>query len=402
MFKKIIYASIVSLLLSVNAHAFSVVWTTSFNGTTNNFDAYTSVARDSSNNVFAAGISSAGAQNLNALLTKYNSSGVQQWTTSYNSTVGKDELYNGVTVDNSGNVIAVGAQLAANNRFDGLMRKYNTSGSLVCMSTYDDISSNHDLFFGVAVDSSNNIWVAGLDRGVNGLLLEYNSSCSLLRTITYDSVAHSTEKFASIAIDTNSNVYVAGFESRPDINQNANALLIKYSSTGTVIWISSYNSNADNFDAFNGVALDTSSNVIAVGVEERNDLLLFEGAPDSQRENFLVQKYNSNGLLVKTTSYNSAGTNSDIAYGVATDASSNIYVIGTENRPDLNHSLDVRLIKFNSSLTSRTDTTSYSSVSNNPEAGYGIVLDGSSNILVVGFEFKTGRATDAWIRKYGP
>lgn len=406
MFKKIIYASLVSLLLSVNAHAFSVVWTTSLNGTTNNYDAYTSVARDSSNNIFAAGISSSGANNLNAILTKYNSAGVLQWTTSYNMTGTRAELYNGVTVDNSGNVIAVGAQLAVNERFDGLLRKYNTSGALVCSSTYDDIVSNHDVFFGVAVDTSNNIWVAGLDRGINGLLLEYNSSCSLLRTITYDSVAHATEKFAGVVVDSNSNVYVAGQESRPDINQGTNALVVKYNSTGTLVWISSYNSNADNYEAFNGVALDSMTNVIAVGVEVRPDLGLYS----VQNENFLIQKYTSGGLLLKTTSYHSSSTsttptsdiNSEIAYGVATDASSNIYVIGTENRVDNNHAMDVRLFKFNPTLSTRTDTAFYSSLANTPESGYGICLDSALNIIIVGFEYRTGRLTDAWIRKYSP
>lgn len=312
MFKKLV--TIVTFFVTfyaAQAHAFTAVWSTSYNGTTNNYDSYSGVARDSSDNVYAVGASSNGVNNIDGLLSKYNSAGLLQLTTTYDSGLRVNNFFNAVTVDAADNIVVVGTERlsTASLRMGAVVRKYNPSGTLLFHSTYN--STTNAGFDAVDVDTNSNVWAVGMVDNNKALIQKYNSSGLLLFTTYYknalnESVFSSIQRFRGVVVDTSGFVYSAGFQvvadtvSFPGTNSNVKylleaGLLQKRDSAGNLIWSTIYQDLRLNDNHFNAIAIDTGGNiVVAGGINKTGEAL-----------NFLVNKYDINGLLLQTTSYNS-------------------------------------------------------------------------------------------------
>jgi len=131
------------------------------------------VATDSSGNVYVTGDTYGGLDgNTNAgyndlFVVKYNSSGTKQWTKQLGTS--STDLANGVATDSSGNVYVTGytyGGLDGNTNageYDLFVVKYNSSGTKQWtkqLGTY-----GHELAYGVATDSSGNVYVAGYTYG---------------------------------------------------------------------------------------------------------------------------------------------------------------------------------------------------------------------------------------------
>lgn len=114
-----------------------------------------------------------------------------------------------------------------------------------------------------------------------------------------------------IAVDGAGNVYVAGFK---DNATNTDFLVIKYNSSGDTVWTRTYNSG-DSASAIN-VAADHAGNVYATGTTK------------SGTWDYVTIKYDRDGNeeWASPAIYNSLSQ--DGAWGVAPDASGNVYVGG--------------------------------------------------------------------------
>jgi hypothetical protein len=145
-----------------------------------------------------------------------------------------------------------------------------------------------------------------------------------------------------VATDSSGNVYVAGFiDSLPDL------FVVKYNSSGAEQWTQQLVSSGD--DRARGVATDSSGNVYVAGYTKGG----LDGNSNSGGSDVFVVKYNSSGTKQWTQQLGT--TEWDIAYGVATDSSANVYVTGyTDGGLDGNSNaggIDLFLVKYNSSGT---------------------------------------------------
>lgn len=87
------------------------------------------------------------------------------------------------------------------------------------------------------------------------------------------------------------------------------------------------------------------------------------------------------------------GNGTDIAYGITTDSSDNIYITGIwDNGPDL----DAFIVKYNSSGAIQWQRTLDGG--NGNDYGYGVATDSSNNIYVTG-RWHNGSDYDAFITK---
>jgi len=328
-------------------------WNTFLGGSGN--DVGFGIAVDTSGNVYVAGQSLAtwgspvrpftGSGYNDAFAAKLNNNGVLQWNTFLGGS--KDDLGRGITVDTSGNVYVTGWSYATwgspvrpftgSGYTDAFAAKLNNSGVLQ-WSTFLGGSGN-DYSYGIAVDTSGNVYVAGYSYATwgvpirpfaggtdDGFAAKLNGS-GTLQWNTFLGGSGWDEGYG-IALDTSGNVYVTGESEatwgvpiRP-IGGSRDAFAAKLSVSGVLQWNTFLGSSLDDYGY--GIALDTSGNVYVTGKS-----LATWGSPVrpyTGNYDAFAAKLNGSGAL----QWNSflGGSNVDYGWGIAVDTSGNVYVAG--------------------------------------------------------------------------
>jgi hypothetical protein len=151
---------------------------------------------------------------------------------------------------------------------------------------------------GMAIDSSNNIYLTGND-GTNTYFMKLNSSGN---AITWQRKINFYWQPSSIAVDSSGNVF--GVSSQAGYK----GWLGKWNSSGTLQWQRQF-SPASGAHGLTGVQVDSSGNVYVTGYSNSGDRVF--------------AKYNTSGAIQWQKSTNSANTM------LVIDSSDNIYVVGT-------------------------------------------------------------------------
>ena len=204
-------------------------------------------------------------------------------------------------------------------------------------------------------------------------------------SISSRQLARSSNDYAyGVATDSSGNVYVAG-GTNGGLDGNTNAgntdlFVVKYNSSGTKQWTRQLGSSSR--DSANGVATDSSGNVYVTGMTNGG----LDGCKNAGIEDLFVVKYNSSGTKQWTNQLGSSSR--DSANDVATDSSGNIYVTGTTYwELDGNTSAgkaDLFVVKYNSSGTKQW--TKQNGTDRYDEAR-GVATDSSGNVYVVGYTY---------------
>ena len=249
------------------------LWTTRFDSGTNDF-AYR-VAVDSAGNIYAAGTNGPlGNGNKNAVLVKYNSAGVKQWSKIF----GTDQLdeCNGIAVDKNNNILLVGTTWgpfagpdpSATSR-DAWLAKLNAAGTFVWTKQLDSIDADIDYGNAVAVDSNGNVVVGGLTqgrfkttsaRGSKAWLAKYTTAGNLSWIEEYAPVGREPD-IRGLAVDGTGRITTTG---RSDWGHPADgAYVAKFGRAGALLWDSFITSG--DWDSAHAAAVDRSGNAYVAG-----------------------------------------------------------------------------------------------------------------------------------------
>ena len=277
-------------------------WGSTTFGGTNSDRAYGGVAVDGSGNVYTTGAFSGtvdfgagnvtAAGNFDVFVTKLNSSGVHQWTTTFGGT--SIAFGFGVAVDGSGNVHVTGyfdgtvdfsaGDVASAGDYDAFVTKLNSSGSHQWTTTFG--GTGDDFGESVAVDGSGNVHVGGYFEGTvnfgagnvtsagnqDVFVTKLNSSGVHQWTTTLGGTG--TELAREVAVDGPGNVHVTGlFNGTVDFGAgdvtsagNSDVFVTKLNSSGAHQWTTTFGGTSYDFGW--GVAVDGSSNVYSTGYFE--------------------------------------------------------------------------------------------------------------------------------------
>lgn len=116
------------------------------------------------------------------------------------------------------------------------------------------------------------------------------------------------------AIDVNGNVYVTGFTYN-SVTQ-ADITTIKYSDTGTELWVQTFNGTGNKNDRATGISFDSNGNIYVCGFTTNTN----------NNTDFVLIKYNDNGVQQWIKTYDNNGN--DKANSIVIDNSNNIYLTG--------------------------------------------------------------------------
>jgi hypothetical protein len=192
-----------------------------------------SIAVDSFGNVYVCGqIQIPAAGTAYFILAKYNTSGTFQWQKRLGSNRGNG---NGVAIDSSGNPYFCGSGDIGGTDDECLIAKYDESGAVTWQrilgeATYDQTASD------IVLDSYGNVYISGFYylsvSGSEGIIAKYNTSGTIqwqrrLSGYTYVSVY-------GITVDSSGNIYACGLADSS--GSDSSLLLVKYNAYGTLLW----------------------------------------------------------------------------------------------------------------------------------------------------------------------
>jgi beta propeller repeat protein len=311
-----------------------------------------------------------------AFVTKINPSGT---TLSYSTYLGGSSwsIGYGIAVDKSGHAYVTGAtasgvtdfpttpgafQEHSQGNWDAFVTKLNDLGTGLSYSTYLG-GQDWDYGYGIALDTSGNAYVTGATASTTttgfpitpGAYLEsyqggpadvfvakINASGSDLDYLTYLGGTAGEYGYGT-AVDGSGNAYVTGWtlsENFPVTNNafqkslagSADAFVAEISASGDVLLYSTYLGGAEGGglgDVGRGIAVDTSGNAYIVG--ETNSLNFPTTVDAFQRDggysgDAFFTKISATGNLVYSTYL--GGVDTDAGYGIAIDGSRNVYLVG--------------------------------------------------------------------------
>ena len=242
---------------------------------------------------------------------------------------------------------------------DGFIVKLDTAGAALAYASYFG-GSGADVVQAVAVDGSGNVYVTGstqstdfptvkpLQIGIVGstdaFIAKFNLSTPAIVYSTYLG-GSSADLATAIAVDASQNVYIAGYTYSSDFpTQNAlqsknagnsDAFVVELNAAGTSLLFSTYFGGA-GIDKVFGMALDGAGSVYVTGSTLSNDFPTTLNAAQitnaGQGDAFVFKLGLGGSSLVYSTLL--GGTGADQGNAIALDSSTNVYITGFTQSSD--------------------------------------------------------------------
>jgi uncharacterized delta-60 repeat protein len=241
---------------------------------------FNDVALDNDENIYVLGQDFA-----DILFLKYNSDGDLLWDQQNMPFEGNGF---GITLDSSDNIYLTGY-----TNLMAFLLKYDSARNLISSMTRVWRGGDADIGYDIAFKSSGDIYITGTSVNLDTdnydcFLLSYNSSGYLLCNITSGGVDYDYAQ--SIALDNSGNLIVVG-GSRVDANSSTNLWLQKLNASGSLMWSRTW--GGDESEGGSGVVVDAANNIYATGVTYSYGV---------NGSDILLLKYDSSGTLLWNTS----------------------------------------------------------------------------------------------------
>jgi hypothetical protein len=395
-------ATATGLVTACSSNSLGVGWTVE-DGAASDNAAGKAIAVDSSGNVYVTGYTDKALDGqtllgtLDFFITKYNASGTRLWTVEDGAS-GANAGSAAITVDSSGNVYVAGS---TNTAIDGqtlhggvdlYITKYNSSGTRQ-WTVEDGATGALTAGYGIALDSLANVYVTGsTTKAIDGQTLlgsqdffitKYNSSGTRQWTIE-DGAATDTAYARGIAVDTSGNVYVTGSTTKAIDGQtllgSQDFFITKYNSSGTRQWTVEDGAANDTASGY-GIAVDALGIAYVTGYTSQ----AIDGQTLYGSQDFFITKYNTSGTRQWTVE-DGAANDAASGYGIAVDASANVYATGATSKAIDGQTLhgvrDIFITKYNTNGTRQW--TMEDGTANDTATGNGIAVDASGNAYTTG------------------
>ncbi len=166
-------------------------WVQRYNGPGNGADGAVALAVDRSGNVYVTGDSYGSGTNADYATIQYNASGIQQWLARYNGPANNADAATSLAIDTSGNVYVTGYSYGIGGSADYATIKYSATGGQAWVMRYNGPANGQDQAYSIGLDASGNVYVTGSSAGSGSnysdvATLRYSNRSSVFPPVAYE------------------------------------------------------------------------------------------------------------------------------------------------------------------------------------------------------------------------
>jgi len=358
------------------------IWYKSHNGQSNSYDFLNSLFVDDLGNAHITGSSQNSGSGEDCVTIKYDSSGNLMWINTYDYGVNRNDNGKVIKVDKNGNTYVYGQSSFTSEENDFILIKYDAAGIQKWVRKYSGFNINN-IPSDMELDNSGNIYVTGTsmswETGWDFVTIKYTANGDSTWTRRYD-YNGLPDCATSLAIDSTGNIYILGYSYNYS-QTNTALLLIKYDSTGTLMWNKTYQNNNSVYNDYGyDISIYRNNNIYVVGYT-------CNGLDLGTNRDFLTIRYKPNGDTSWVRKYNGPGNNLDRTHALTIDRSCNVFVTGESYGYGSNS--DYFTISYDT-LGNTIWSSRYNGSANGEDNAQFIALDNEQNIIVTGSAFETG------------
>jgi hypothetical protein len=254
--------------------------------------------------------------------------------------------------------------------------KYDSSGNQIWVARYNGPGNYFDDARAIGLDSAGNVYVTGGSTGATGNLdyatIKYSPSGSQLWVARYSGTGSGDDAATGLVVDSSGNVIVTGYSLSASTGYDY--ATIKYDTLGNELWVATYD-NQNGTDKAAAIALDPVGNVYVTGASDT--------VGTNTNSDYATIMYNSNGTQVWVARYDGPAHSGDSAVAIALDSSGNVHVTGTTDGAYGLSSSDYATLRY-SPAGILTRELRYNGPSSGNDFARAMVVDQNGTVYVTG------------------
>ncbi len=293
----------------------------------------------------------------------------------------QEALYkNNITKTANNFIYTTGASLNASGNYDIIVTKHNNANVEQWTQTWSNAAYDGlDMAADLTIDSNGDIIVVGTTQlsltNYDAVVVKYSSAGALLWSQTFNGSVSGPDGFVTV-LASGTDIYCGGSVLN-NVLQQHDALAVKYNGSGTQQWSHIYNSTNNLRDGHNRIAMNGGNVLFYGGVQTAANPITWTMVR--------LELNGSTGAQVSANLSNNASATFTQITDIDIDAQDNIYVTGHVNTAQ---GKDLKVVKLVSMAVSWTFT--YNGPANLDDEANCIDVSGSF-VYVAGYTASTGK-----------
>lgn len=379
----------------------NLIWNRTFAGANNSGDFIQGLSIDNGNNIIFTGTKDhpgGGSYPAVPYLIKYNTNGDSLWSKTFASTSNHGHSY-GCQTDQFNNIYYGGHWGTSTPLVNIRVKKFNPSGSELLGIEWNVPGQREDVLY-LKLDAAGNIYITGAYNPPTSsdiFVKKYSPTGSEIWTAYYNGPQNKSDFcwLHCMDIDASGNVYLLGEINNDNhwgIGGNQDVALIKFSSTGSLLWSREFSGSANGMDYPSGLIVDSDNNILfAMNIKD-----------NSSGYDVFFKKYNPNGDSIWSRKYNGPANLDDFAayYTLPKlDKEGNVYFSGY-HKASASTGFDAICWKYSSAGQLVWSQTYNSTSPDSNDHFYGLTIDSSGNVFCTGSRYSLATREDVILVKY--
>jgi len=200
----------------------------------------------------------------------------------------------------------------------------NSNGVLLWSNSFSREDFSLDYPNDIHIDPLENIYITGYSRkypqesNQDGMVLKYDSSGVLLWQRFFSSAGFTPDEGVCVVTDSKNNVIIGANYWNAQPSGGSDFAIFKYDPSGKILWSETFDGPDHSADETEAILVSSADEIYLVGTTYSN----FNGY------DIAVLKYSDSGSLLWSMIHNDSLNSVDIAYSIISDNDNNIYVGG--------------------------------------------------------------------------